>query len=405
MPSVTDPSAVVALLSTASIAENSGVAGTFTEIAGRPILEWQMLALQQADVSRFLIEVDSVPGALLDLADKFRRAGIEIDFVRNIKDVQSSLPAQTSLIVLAEAHHFSLGFVGEMMSLKAPLIASVDSRDDNAAFERIDLNTRWAGFASVQSAMVQSIGQLPEGWSIASSLLRHAVQNGVPFFPVAQSRLQQGDVIRLGRHADVDALVENILSARANAPSGFIERRIVGPVGKYIAPLIWRNSSAHSLVQMSSPTMALASLGFSATGWTAVAAASALLAIMFGRVSSIISGDDSEPRLAQWRTRVFWSLLVVSVLVAAWQTTDQPADTLWFASVALALAFYSHKATLPRWSAAALKSPALLAAGLLVGAVFSTVELASKIIVLVQLALLIASQHLPRENAKNSIHA
>jgi hypothetical protein len=408
MPSKTDPpSALVALLSTASIAETgtTAAASTFAEIAGRPMLEWQMLALRQADVRRFLIEVDSVPGALLDLADMFRHDGMEVEFVRTIKDVQDLLPAQTSLVILAEAHHFAPSFVGEMMVTKAPFIATLDSREENAAFERIDLNTRWAGFAKLQSAMVQSIGELPEGWSIGSSLLRHAVQNGVPFVPIAQSRLQQADVMRMDSQADAAALADNILSARANSASGFVERRIFGPIGKYIAPLIWRNSSAHPLIRASAPTFALASLGFSMMSWAVPATTLALIAMIFDGLSDIIFGDKQHSNASYWQKRIFWLVIIMSFLAAAWQTAALPANTIWFASVVVALAWYSSKAALPSWSAALLKSPALLAIGLLITGIFSTLELGAKVIVLAQLVLLIAGQHLPRENTKNSIHA
>jgi hypothetical protein len=408
MPSKSEPpSTVVALLSTASIAENPGAAegSAFTDIAGRSILEWQILALQQANVRQFLIEVDNVPGALLDLADTLRRQGSAVEFVRSIKDVQDLLPAQTSLVIVAEAHHFSSGFVAEMMAAKTPSIATLDSREENAAFERIDLNTRWAGWATVQSTMVQSIGELPEGWSIGSSLLRHAVQNGVLFVPVAQSRLQQADVMRMDSRADTVAFADSILRARAIRPSGFIERRIFGPIGKYVAPLIWRNGSARPLMQLAAPAAGLASLGLSVLGWIIAAAALALAAMMFSRVFEIISGDNDYPQRMRWLKPLFWVLLTLSALTAAWQAAEQPTNALWFTTVAVAVAYYSARITLPAWSASMLKSPALLAVGLLIGAVFSTVELSAKIIALFQLALLIGGQHLPRKNAKNSIHA
>jgi hypothetical protein len=292
-----------------------------------------------------------------------------------------------------------------LMVSKTPAIATLDSREENAAFERIDLNTRWAGFAKLQSAMVQSIGELPEGWSIGSSLLRHAVQNGVPFVPVAQSRLQQADLIRMDSDVDASTLADTILNARANSASGFVERRIFGSIGKYFAPLIWRNSSAHPLVRAAAPILALASLAFSVICWAVAAIALALIAMMFDRISDIIFGDKDNSQPAHWQKRIFWLVIIMSVLAAAWQTAAQPANAIWFSSIAVALACYSSKAALPSWSARLLKSPALLTAGLLIAGIFSTLELGAKVIVLAQLALLIAGQHLPRENTKNRIHA
>jgi hypothetical protein len=112
---VDQPPVAVALLSIASSAATTDNS-TFAEIAGRPMLEWQMLAFKHAGVRQFLVEVDSVPGALLDLADKFRRNDIDVQFVRNIKDVQALLVPQTSLVLVAEAHHFSSDWVAAILN-------------------------------------------------------------------------------------------------------------------------------------------------------------------------------------------------------------------------------------------------------------------------------------------------
>jgi hypothetical protein len=388
---------VVALLSIASTTESSETS-TFAQIAGKPMLEWQMLALQRAGVRRFLIEVDSVPGALLDLADAFRHDGADVQFVRNIKDVQGLLLPQTSLAIVAEAHHFSGDFVSEMMGLKPPFVATVDSRDDNAAFERIDLNTRWAGFAILQSAIVQSIGELPEGWSIGSSLLRHAVQSGSQFVPVLQGRVQQGDVMRMDNRSDASTLADNILNMRVNTATGYIERRIFGPVGKYLAPLVWRNSSARPMVHVSALVTAVTSFGFSA-------ATAALFAMMLERMTDVIGDEGFGPKTRQWHKRVFWLLLVAAASTVAWRSAGQPVDALWYTLIALLLAYYSQNAVLPRWSAALLKSPALVCLGLLAGAIFSTFETSARFIGLAQLALLIASQRYSGVRVQNNIQA
>jgi hypothetical protein len=272
-------------------------------------------------------------------------------------------------------------------------------------FERIDLNTRWAGFAILPSALVQSIGELPEDWSIGSSLLRHAVQSGTSFVPVAQSRLQEGDVMRMDSQADATALANNILKMRVNSASGYIERCVFGPVGKHLAPLIWRNSSLQPMVYAAAPAAAFASFGFSAVGWTITAATSALLAMMLDHISRIACVGDYDPRANRWHNRVFWLLLTASALASAWRSTEQPIDALWFTAAVVSLTYYSENTALPRWSAGLLKSPALVSLGLLIAAIFAGFETGARFVGLAQIALLIASQHYPRTRTQNSIQA
>lgn len=402
-----DQQSAAALLSVAATTESDGAhkSVAFVEIAGRSILEWQIHALQRAGVRRFLIEVDTIPGSLLALADKLKRDGLEIHFVRNVNDLKNSLLPQTALVVLAEAHYFSDVVVSEMMALQAPFIATVDSRDDNAAFERIDLNTRWAGMAILNSVTVQSIGELPDGWSITSSLLRHAVQAAIPFMPIAQSRLQQGDVVRATDQADFAPVVNNILKPRGDEAAGYIERRIFGALGKYLAPLVWRNHSANASIRYLPIVAAVASLGAAGMNWAVIATAIGLFSIMLDRVADIVLGRPAPSNSEQWPKRVLWLLLAAAVLVVTWRSPSDPLDSLWFSTVAMLLTLYSVKATVPNWSAPLLKSPALIALALCIGASVSTIEIGAKFIVVCQLVLLIGGQLRANTDPKNNIQA
>ncbi|MBL0925039.1 MAG: hypothetical protein IBJ12_11315 [Sphingomonadaceae bacterium] len=377
----------------------------YLEIAGRSILEWQIHALQQVGIRKFLIEVDTIPGSLLALADKLKRQGFEVGFVRNMRDLQNSLPPQATLVVLAEGHYFSDAVLSGIIHRQAPLIATFDSRDDNAAFERIDLNTRWAGIAILNSATVQSIDELPEGWSIESSLLRHAVQSGTPFVPLSQSLLQQGDVVRARDNADVVPVADNIVKRRSNDAPGYIERQVFGVVGRHLAPLIWRNRSVNAVLRHSPVVAALASLGAGAMNWVIAAILIALLATMLDRIDAIAL-DAQEGLLSdQWHKRGLWILLAVALLATTWRSADGSLDSLWFSSVAMLLTCYSVNERLPNWSAAILKSPAFTAVALCVGALLSTIEAGAKFVVILQLVLLIAGQLRQKSDPKNPIQA
>jgi hypothetical protein len=395
--------AYIALLSAASASE-VGVAGTggaLQTLAGRPLIEWQILALRDCGVKTFLIEVDTVSGVLLGLADSLRHSGLRVEFVRSTKDLQSFLKPGDLLVVQAEAHYFSRVAVDEFVGRAQPFIATVDGREENTAFERIDLNTRWAGFALLDIGTAGSLTELPQGWSITSSLLRHAIQCGVKFVPVAQGYLQNSDVARVSGQIDADRLVDRMLAGRIGSTPGFIEKNVVGKIARRAARSIWAARSGMPILRWTTFVGAAASIGCGMMGWTVAAAATALAAISLHIMREMLHGFGETGKSQQRDNLAFWAMIIGAAFSAAWTNADYGTDVGAFATMFVGLAILAHKMALPPWANALLKSPALLAFAVLIAASFSAFAPGAKIIALLQIGLLIAGVYLPRLKPKN----
>lgn len=405
---IAQQSGSIALLSVAGLTDgrtNSDGHLALPEVGGRPLLAWQMLALRCVGVNFFLIEVDTVPGALLDLADGFRRSGDRVEFVRTTKDLQALLALESRLIVQAEAHYFSAAAVDELTKQATPFVATIDGREENAAFERIDLNTRWAGFAVLNTSTALAMTELPEGWSITSSLLRHAIQVGVNLRPIPQNMLQRGELLRVATPMDAAALGNRILSERAEAAPGWIEKHIFGAVAKMAAPSIWRSASSTRFIPFVGPVFAGLSLGLSAFGWSFAALSAAFVSLFGQQMSDVVKGTKDAEHPAIWRNLLFWALLVSAAISVAWAERGYLADTPSFMVIAAGLAFLARKMALQRWSAALLQSPALLTLGLIAATALSLFPQGVKAMVFAQLGLLLADRYLPARNAKNNEQA
>jgi hypothetical protein len=395
----------IALLSAASVVDGGSATGqgrALQHIAGQSLLARQMQALQHAGVSTFLIEVDTIPGELLNLADDFRNRGVRVEFVRSAKDMQALVKPEHMLVVQAEAHYFSTFIVEELVSKSAPFIASVDGRDENASFERIDLNTRWAGFAIIEGSMARSMAELPDGWSIASSLLRTAVQGNVRLEPIAQATVQSGAIMPVSGQADADRIVTQMLSERSRRPEGFIERYLFAPTAKILAPTIWRTPRGEAAVGISRVVLAVGSVGLALLDWNVAAASLALLAVFLHTVFKVISGVGEDTTRDRWQGKALWAAIVFSALAIAWTHADYGSDPLAFVLMSTGLSLLSHKVALPRWSAGLLKSPALLVSTMLVAIMASAFVPGVKLIALTQLGLIIAALYWPNAAGKNS---
>jgi hypothetical protein len=174
-----------------------------TPIFGQPLIFHLINRLEQIGLSKFYIGVDAVPGALIAHRDRMAAAGSQIDFIRNPSDLADVAGADSNVLVLRADMLCDRTLIERAISEKAAFVATVEERAENGAFERIDLNHRWAGLALLKAKTAQAIVALPEGWDMASALLRQAVQEGTRFWPIRQTELVEGAIRPLSAIADI----------------------------------------------------------------------------------------------------------------------------------------------------------------------------------------------------------
>ena len=106
---------IIALLSAVSSGNADKSAGPAivddTSSAGNRCLNIRYRRYERQGVSRFLLEVDSVAGSLLELADRLRAKGCNIEFVRSTADLQKAVGRNDVLFVQTEAVFLSAGLL------------------------------------------------------------------------------------------------------------------------------------------------------------------------------------------------------------------------------------------------------------------------------------------------------
>jgi hypothetical protein len=383
----------VALLSAALATGDANVAVpeiTNSTLGGQSLLEHQIGQLGRLGVSRFLVEVDHVTGALLHLADSNSKNGRSVEFVRSGSDIQRLLHPSDRLLVQSEAVYVAPDLLKQMLNQAGAFIVSLDGRDENEAFERIDLNTRWAGIALVEAQTVVSLQNLPEGWSMTSSILRQALQDKVGFYALNQQYIQDGK-LRLVRSAqDFSTLNCQILVGRIDQSSGFLETRILAPIAARIAPSVWGTSAGPALVSGASIISAASSLGLGATGFIPAAIVSAMIAIMLNILGATIA-DRNSTILSRFAPMAVWALLGLSTLATARLDMSYSSDGIFAALTVLGLAVLAQKLVLPAWARQVLKSPALITILMLIASPVVGFIQALQWIGIAQLAAMIAS--------------
>lgn len=393
---------IIALLSAANATDDASVGFAMALAGGEPLLAHQITALRNQGIARFLIEVDNVSGALLALVDKYKGSSCSVNFVRSASDLQPFLRLNESLLVQSEALYLSSDLLDNLLAESAPFIATLDGRDENAAFERMDLNTRWAGLAIIGASTVSSLGPLPDGWSITSSLLRQAMQDRVRFIALPQQHVQIGKLRLITSPADADQLSQQILVGRGLRHNGFIETKIFGPLAVRLAPYIWRSPSGPNLVDLSTVAFGSASFGLAVIGWNISAISAAILTIFLNILRSTTRDTSRNVGLSKFIEPIIWGLLGIGAIAAARGDYSYSSDGIFAAITMTGLALLAQQLNLPQWGRYVLKSPALLALALLAATPVAGFALAAQWISITQLAALILAKWAHKLPAKKA---
>lgn len=391
VPSDVNPKPVIALLSAATVAENGGPAEMVGFVGGQSLLELQIGNLATCGVGRFIVEVEHVTGALLQIADRNRKMGRSIDFIRSAADVHRLLQPDDRLWIQSDSLHIAPPILQQLLARPDAFIGTLDGRDENAAFERIDLNTRWAGLAMVDAATINALGDLPEGWSMTSSVLRQALQDKVALVRLAQQHIQAKDIRMVNSVHDVGDLNRTILQGRVSDAGGFVETRILIPIAAQIAPSIWHSSLAKTILNGSGIAFAFGALAMAVLGFGIAAISLGLVAIALNILRAIVIDVQAGTALSKSVPFVMWALLAMTVLITARLDGRSTSDGSFAGVAVVGLALLSHKMVLPIWAVRIMKSPALLAIMSLVTTPLIGFTAAMQWIAVSQLGVLVAA--------------
>ena len=330
------------------------------DLAGGSLIEHQITTLARAGILKFLIEVENYGGSLTALADRCRTKGLVVVFVQTGADIQSFVEASDRIWVQSSQLYVQFGLIETLTNATENFVATVDSRDENTAFERIDLNTRWAGVSVVGQDTIATLRDLPDDWSIISSLLRQSVLAQIPMRPVSQQHITNGTLTVLTAPQDFSELNRQILRRRVASRSGFVESQLFGPVLARIVPIIWQNPFAVAITKFASPILALVALALGFGNFATAACIAAFIAIAANSLRLAVTDDVDDHSHIQSVSVITWALIILAMLSAVYMQSSYRGDGLFVAFAVSALAYLTQKMALPKGAKQLLHSPAAL---------------------------------------------
>ena len=244
--------------------EPGGPLRAILPLAGRTLLERQARLAVGAGAARILILVERVPPELLAAVDRLRRAGLAVLLARGAAEAADQIDPSDPLLLIAD------GFIGDESHLTriaaaAPLalLTVPDSRVDDR-FERIDADSRWAGLALVDGALLRDTAAMLRDWDPQSTLLRRAVQAGARLLSI-RGEPADAHLTIAERAADLSQAHRGIVDRASSGRGDWISHYLLGPVERAATYALMGGRVTPRTIGLAA--MLLTGLGFVAFVW------------------------------------------------------------------------------------------------------------------------------------------
>lgn len=235
---------LAALIAAQENLESGGGLRATLPLVGRTLIEHQVNVAVRAGAGRIILLVERVPAALAQAIDRLRRDGVSIEAARSVSDAADRFHPDDDVLLIGDGCIAGQGVVDLLVGTDAPAVLVLPDTSEQAMFERIDPESRWAGFALITGASLQDTSRMLGDWDLTSTQLRRSIQEGArridALGPGADGEPGSQPIIAVDKGALT--LLERSLLRRPPVAGGnwadlYIHRLIGAPL---IGPLILR---------------------------------------------------------------------------------------------------------------------------------------------------------------------
>lgn len=353
----------IGLISTLERSDDGGSLALLP-FAGRTLIEWQASLLQDLGCGRIVCLVERLEDGLLPLQHRLEQDGIGFHAVRGPHQLLGLATADDEIVALADGLLVDRDLAGNVLG-EGRAIAAIDVEAGMAAgFQRIDAEWAWAGMMVVRASLLERLAELPPDADAIASLLRLALQSGVPKREVDEDTLSEGALMLAGQ---AEALAKQ---ERRFLDSGLDPVPRVAP-GLHLAARLARYLAGRTKPVGSGTMLGIAAIYLAVAGilaWYDIPAAalaifalgslSATIAVMLDTLASRLWSEKFDERYAGgfnifldgalvalvsrpwidpvWSVITFASLATILALRLAAELDRAPWRTLWRDRIALA---------------------------------------------------------------------
>lgn len=286
--------------------------------AGQTLIEFQARQAARAGATHILILVNVITPALSQAVDRLSADGIAVALVRDMVTIVRTAPRDGDALLIADGAILSQSSLEAVVGADGDALLVTDDSRASAAFERIDAGQRWGGAVRVSPALLFGTLDMIGDWDLALTLVRSAVQQGARRITIAQDDLLEGRVamVESQPQADLAAQAAMAVAPRAAARSGGVERYLLAPIARRIAPALVRTQVSASHMRTGAIVLAAVALVPIELTWPGTGFLLLLASLLFSEVADRVDEIALRPVPLGWTAFVTPAIALTGIALA-----------------------------------------------------------------------------------------
>ena len=282
--------ALAALIGAYETSEDGGLRA-LVPLAGRPLADFQVRSLAAVGAAPIVLLCDDPPTAMVQLVDQLRGEGLPVVLAEGASEAAARYESDHALLLLADGIAPDMADLGRLAEAGGPMILTVPDDSDHERYERIDLESRWAGLARITGEDVGSTAAMLGDWDLPSTLLRRAVQAGAAQRPASVS----GGPLLVDSVADAANFSNRLLAASRAARVDWVARWVNVPIEEWLTVKLSGMRARPSLVAALTPVLLACAIASFLGGYGWLGALFMLLSVPFDLVGRRIASLRLKP--------------------------------------------------------------------------------------------------------------
>lgn len=208
------------------------------------VVDHQLRIVRRLGAKKVIFLSPTSHGALLQYVDRLSRDEIAVEFVRSAKELTRFSSGEDEIVYIGDGVIPGEKLVEQLSQDHRERLFVVDNAEENAQYERIDLNHRWLEIAQLKASRLAMLREIPDDWDIGSALLRISVQAGCSRELISGTALAGGAMSHLHDRQQLAAFEQKLLAHPDQINGNFLQRYIIAPIKNRLIRQLWKNRGA-----------------------------------------------------------------------------------------------------------------------------------------------------------------
>ena len=232
-------------------------------LAGRTVIERQARLAASAGANPVVIFVERLPAALSAAVERLRRDRVPVRLVRSVEEAAEAVDPFDRVLLVGDGAIIPAAQQARLAAEEGLVVLTVPEGARGELYERIDADSRWAGLAAIDGALLRETAGMLRDWDLQSTLLRRTLQAGAGHVEADGA----ASVAILDRDQDLDELERRIIAGADSANLSWADY-LLAPIERLVTLLLIGSPLSPALIGLGAALLTgLAAAAFY-VGWS-----------------------------------------------------------------------------------------------------------------------------------------